>query len=260
MIFTDEVYHWKKPGVRNLFRENFGDYLARVVSNYIKRKNNLRKPKKNIRLVSIGSVLHHQKERSIIWGSGWNGKIDIKQAPVDVLFQHDYRALRGNLTKTFLTNLDIPLKGDLALGDPALLMPLFYTPVKNRKDTKPAWLPNMNEINRPYNKKNLQFISPFSKWSNVIDYLYSCQFVITSSLHGLILCEAYDIPVKFIMPNNSEAEFKYLDYFTGTGRKLTFNGKFYTDDEISTDVGVEPPKLEFDTQHLYNSFPFDLYE
>ena len=162
MIFADEIYHWKKPGVRYLLRENFGDYLARVISKYIKRKHNLKKPNRNIRLVSIGSVLHHQKEKCIIWGSGWNGKIDIKQAPQNVLIQHDYRALRGELTKSFLKDLNIPIKNELPLGDPALLMPLFYTPVKNRRDTKPAWLPNMNEITRYYDKDNLHLINPFA--------------------------------------------------------------------------------------------------
>ena len=51
-------------------------------------------------------------------------------------------------------------------------------------------------------------------------------FVISSSLHGIIISEAYGIPARIIRPDDFFADkfwqyeplFKYEDYYYGTGR------------------------------------------
>lgn len=49
--------------------------------------------------------------------------------------------------------------------------------------------------------------------------LSSCQFIVSSSLHGLIIADAYGIPSVFWNELGEENEWKFLDYFEGVGRK-----------------------------------------
>lgn len=58
-----------------------------------------------------------------------------------------------------------------------------------------------------------------NEWQKWIDELCSCDCVISSSLHGLIIAEAYGIPtlwVKFSDEINGD-DFKFYDYYASIG-------------------------------------------
>jgi pyruvyltransferase len=62
----------------------------------------------------------------------------------------------------------------------------------------------------------------YRNWKDVIDQICSCQFIISSSLHGLIAAEAYNIPnqwVEFKEPlvNDTSRRFKFHDFFLSMG-------------------------------------------
>ena len=59
-------------------------------------------------------------------------------------------------------------------------------------------------------------------YKEVIDEILKCNKIVSSSLHGIVLAEAYGIPAKWekysddVLGNG----FKFRDYLSGTGRTL----------------------------------------
>ena len=56
-------------------------------------------------------------------------------------------------------------------------------------------------------------------WKGFIDEIVSAKLVISSSLHGIILDDAYGIPCVLLNDTESLDMFKYEDYYLSTGRK-----------------------------------------
>ena len=87
--------------------------------------------------------------------------------------------------------------------------------------------------------------------------LLQADFVISASLHGIVLAEAYGIPAIYFNSKNSETLFKYNDYYHGTGRT-----KFHTGHSIEECLDLGGNSL-FDIQtiqkNLMNSFPIELW-
>jgi pyruvyltransferase len=71
-----------------------------------------------------------------------------------------------------------------------------------------------------HTKTNLHEIDILTNdYSFFIDELVASEFVISSSLHGIILSEAYGIPCVLYLPKDTNNTlFKYEDYYYSTGR------------------------------------------
>lgn len=202
---------------------NFGDELSKFITSSLinKDKYQIVYNEKNIEtnMICIGSYIHAAKENTIIYGSGI--RLDIKE-------QHKYsnldvRSVRGPLTEKFLIkkkNIKVPK----IYGDPALLLPLFYKPVfiENLKNKIGIIAHKSNYKNFENLKLDNQFhlINPQDKWENVINKLYSCKYILSSSLHGLICSDAYNKPNLWIDKFKlEEGDFKFKDYFLSQQRK-----------------------------------------
>ncbi len=52
--------------------------------------------------------------------------------------------------------------------------------------------------------------------------MVDCKFLFSSSLHGLIFADAFDVPTAWLrnasLPSHAEGSFKYEDYLLSTGR------------------------------------------
>lgn len=65
-------------------------------------------------------------------------------------------------------------------------------------------------------------------WKQFIDQIVQCDKIASSSLHGIIIAEAYGVPaiwLKSYSGNIIGQKFKFHDYLTGTGRKEQNYGK-----------------------------------
>lgn len=202
----------------------------------------------NRRLVSIGSVMHLARDADVIWGSGINGKHMHEQLPFS---QVDIRAVRGHLTRELLQK-----QGHFVpdvLGDPGLLVGELWPFMKRCEPRYPLTIiPNLNDL-RDY-KASQDVLDPRSDLKACLTRIAESEFVVGSSLHGIIVAESLGVPARLIS-SSVEPTFKYEDYYLGSGR----NG-FKTAKNLNQalDLGGESP-LKWDSGPLLDSFPFDLW-
>ncbi len=196
---------------------NFGDVLSPVILNYMVKDNyNLKLVKKtdNNKLLAVGSILRKLTKYNIVWGSGaiLNNEII---APKGCVFL----AVRGPLTRKLIKNADVPE----IYGDPAILMPEIYTPNKVNYDSKVLVLPHYVDFDlMSFKNDKIKKLNIKRLWTRIIDYINASDIVITSSLHGIIVSEAYNKKVIWIKSPSEKiigGDFKFQDYFQSTNRK-----------------------------------------
>lgn len=245
-----ELFYWKsKQGV------NFGDYLSSVIVTKIAVDRGYfldEQLTKQKRLLAIGSVLHFARNNDIIWGSGVNGKVDPK---LHTFKQLDVRAVRGPLTRRYLMQrgIDVPE----IYGDPALLLPKLLTTrfKRNPETAQGTWIvPNLHDL--PLMTKAQNVISPLQPWWKVVKQIIAAEYIISSSLHGLILADAFGVPCRYLRISETESMLKYEDYALGVGRE-----KLQYATSINSAMNMGPmPLVHADTGNLLNAFPFDIWE
>jgi len=195
---------------------NFGDELSRVL---IERMIH-RTPKKSLenrpRLLAIGSIVHFAKDGDTIRGSGINGKhLNKKDYPFK---QIDIRAVRGPLTRNFL--LELGFEVPEVYGDPALLLPYFFPEFKKNPIREYLIIPHISEMH--FFRPDPHVAYPTEPWHQIVQKIVESKKVISSSLHGVIVAEAFGIPAILLRLTDHEPLFKFIDYYQGTGRN-TFN-------------------------------------
>ena len=212
------------------------------------------------RVGCVGSILHLLPHNSDVLGCGWNGKINLTEEIKQKLKNLDIYGLRGPLTKKFLIDNvpDIKFSDQLFFGDPAILISeILPKKVGQVGDGRSIWLPNLNEINRPYSS-DLKFVSPYSHWRSVVQQICSAKSIVTSSLHGLIIGEVYGKDVRLVLPSKSETQFKYIDYLQGTGRSdyQTLDHAIELEEIITPNSGMQFSKPVLPTENLIAGFEF----
>ena len=81
--------------------------------------------------------------------------------------------------------------------------------------------PVIQEIRQKYADEILIIdLAQYERWTDVIDQICSCEKILSSSLHGIIVSDAYQVPNCWIelTGNISGGHFKYLDYAASVGR------------------------------------------
>lgn len=261
---------WINQRGDKLFPYNFGDdinfHLVKHLSG--KRVINIRDtfitwlPIKNY--ICIGSVIEwFTDNNSILWGCGASpGTAPLKHKPKMVL------AVRGPLTRKYLLSQGVACPE--VYGDPGLLMPMMY-PCKKEKKYKIGIIPHFLDYNLP-NVKELKRkhgdICIIKLWGGelqtIIDKMNECEIIASSSLHGLIISDAYGIPNVWIRLSNEKSgsggDFKYQDYFASVGRQetvpLDFRNNHDIDISIIADKAKEYKNIVFDATPLLRSCPF----
>lgn len=214
-------------------------------------------------IVCIGSVIDCCNERSIIWGTGAiSDSIVMYHKPKHIC------AVRGPLTRRKL--LEFGIDCPEVYGDPALLLPLIYTP-KTGKKYKYGFIPHYIDYDLPQVVKFreehpeiffIKFVG-YTSWRNVIDQINSCEKIISSSLHGLIVSDAYGIPnVRILLSDNIVGgDFKYKDYFGGVERK--YRNPVDCRTKIEFDRIIDElryyERIKFDPKKLLETFPYKLH-
>ena len=177
--------------------ENFGDQLSPLIFKYFSQQHPTHcgihvKEKK---YVAVGSILNHARKNDIVWGSGIANANDNIQEGIDI------RAVRGPLSRKRCQQLNIACPE--IYGDPAIILSSIYKPKVDKK-YKIGFTPHVVDYDICYSKykhhKNSIVIDFRKSPQQIIHDMLSCDYIVSSSLHGLIVADSYKIPnlwVKF---------------------------------------------------------------
>src|SRR5690606_20184336 len=131
---------------------------------------------------------------------GRNGKVPDTAHTFEAL---DVRALRGPLTHRWLSSR-VSLPDVLPYGDPALLVPHIFDlsgPLfRSDAESTPQEIiiPNLNDVHSVPERLRHLIVDPTLPWYVVVDKIKRASAVYTSSLHGLILADAFAKPVALL--------------------------------------------------------------
>lgn len=247
------LFYWKEGNFIN-----FGDYLSLKIVERIagtpSKVYNKRTPNQDRKLLALGSILYFANQNDVVWASGINGKrLDKKDYRFTDL---DVRAVRGPLTRAFLFD-NFGIAAPEIYGDPALLIPYLFPEFKKSENPQHPYIiiSHYDDVHFFQDNTDGRVVYCTEPWDVIINKILDSHFVISSSLHGVIVAEAYGIPARLLRLSEKEGLFKFLDYYQGTGRD---NFTFATSVEEALLMGGEP-EYRCDIEKLYNSFPFDFW-
>ncbi len=263
-VFVQMSVKWKGLSLQ---KYNFGDDLNVFLLEELTGKKVLKYGEflhlRKCNILAIGSIVENYSNKdSIIWGSG------AIEGEKKIVAPHKVCAVRGPLTQKFLEETGV--KVPHVYGDPALLLPLIYNPHNIEKKYKMGIIPHYVDYKLPYVEEfrkehpEILFIDlqNYKKWHDIIDQILSCEKIISSSLHGLILSDAYGIPN--IRVNFSDkivgGNFKYDDYNLAvrqcTIEPIVFNGCIETERLDSNFQSYRPIKI--DVKKMLTTCPFTI--
>ena len=220
-------------------RPNFGDQLAPLLLSRFADIDVQWDTISHSQLVTVGSILEHVPPLwdGYILGAGKlfdNSRLYIGSART--------LGVRGPLSAR-------GLKGNLVLADPGLLADELIAPqtrtidlgiVPHWSDKKLAHDPRFTG-----HKWSTVIIDPASDPLNVITAIGQCKKIVSSSLHGLIVADAWGIPRRF----------EYCHGFDGEGGQFKFN-----DYSASIDAAIEPGKLFLANRNLIENKKHQLWD
>lgn len=197
---------------------NIGDVLNVSLIEHYSKKQVVKPPAlQHFRhYLAVGSIIQSMNHNSIVLGSGL---IDPKLLE-NIKAHGDIRAVRGKLTKQhieqkFGITLDVPL------GDAALLYPRIYNPdtiITHEFGLVLHYVDEDHPIKEVVEKMGGRIISVRQYPNSFIDEIKSCKKILSSSMHGLILADAYKIPNKRLILSDKivGGDFKFSDYYSTT--------------------------------------------
>ncbi len=235
--------------------KNFGDILGPKIIKHLSGKDAVYSGKPSGRILTVGSIMHCARSGDIVWGSGLHHKTSKCQKGVNVV------AARGPRSKSILDRLGF--KNIKAFGDPAVLLPyIFKVDVKVKYDI--GIIPHYVDHKRILDNvkdTNINIINIKDDVENVIKEICKCRNIFSSSMHGIIAAEAYDIPTVWLQISDkiSSKTWKYWDYYESTGRSnmvcIDWRNKIDIDNTLSqiSRFGISQYK---DHEKLLMSFPY----
>lgn len=245
-----ELFFWRPDDGRL----NFGDYLSQVVVDAAAASHGLRlcqEVHRHQRMVAIGSILHLTKPGDVVWGSGINGRKGQELPGTNNL---DVRAVRGPYTREVLQGQGIAVPE--IFGDPAILLPtLLKGALRPGKSIEVGFVPNLHDLTLGSPMVGAELINPYMSWNRCIEAIMGAKLIVASSLHGLIMAEAFGIPARYVRLSQSENMFKYRDYYAGSGRE---EFAFATSVAEAIEMGGERPPVHH-IDRLLGAFPVDLW-
>lgn len=231
---------------------NFGDEMSPIIVNKITNREIINSSGSNEKsLIAIGSYIQKAKNNDIIWGSG----VRTVDQPIEYT-NLIVKAVRGPITKRYLENLSIQVPD--VFGDPGLLYAKLFDINKDLDYIdKIGFIPHYTSLDEYKNNKlsNINIISPVDKPDIVLSKIKSCKYIISSSLHGLIVADSYNIPNYWLYDKIlNEGTLKFEDYFASQNRQL----KMHNSIEDILKSNFEDYGNKINLHLLLNSFPKEL--
>lgn len=249
--------------------KNFGDALNPFIGEFFSGKKvinanvNDSVTRDDTVYLVCGSSLTFAQMPTEVWGSAiltprWN----LKAIPKKV------HAVRGPLTRKYL--LDRGVKCPEVYGDPGLLCPMFFRPSSLEKKYTFGLIPHVvdKKIVSSWDlPEEVLVIDIEEDFQTIVDKLNSCKYILSSSLHGLILSDAYKLSSLYVtisgVPIAKGKSFKFKDYFLSIGKDY-YDPLLLTQDRFRNLSKIRRMcreyKLDIDLKKLVDACPFNLKE
>ena len=242
--------------ILKLLENKFGCYVDKVpiLNLAVKERGN-----DEICLFNLGSIFHMVKSGDHIWGTGINPNI-LNQ--YNTMTNLTFYSVRGPKSEKLVRKY-LHVSSPIGHGDPGFLIPFLYPEYRNRNTASgkmmrtsipTASMPiptsihmkNNNNTNDANNSSSLRIcfvphaqdmmypelkllatkdlVLVKNSWRMVLDTLKDCDYIASSSLHGIVAADSMGIPSCWFQFNGSttsrtEGLFKYLDYYATINRK-----------------------------------------
>jgi hypothetical protein len=251
-------------------KPNFGDVLGPMIVEAVTGRpaiNTRSFPSQDPGLFTVGSIAGHLRRKGArIWGSGLIGELSAdKAAELGARTPRSIHAVRGVHTRRVMQDA-LGWQVPEVYGDPALLLPRFYAP-RPAPDTagKVVIVPHyMHRHLLPHDLPDgVSVVDVRQGPEVVIDQIVSARACISSSLHGLAVAHAWEVPWTWLRVHDLRLrgdDFKFEDFFTvldrGTVSVVELAGsEIGTQDWTSTALSGWVPRSTFDAERLLASFP-----
>lgn len=171
---------------------NFGD----ILNPYVVEKITGLPPilgQKGVDVLAIGSTIRFARDGAAVWGAG-TPRLTDRLNP-----RANYLAVRGPLTAQLVEQCGgAPPR---VLGDPAALLPRLYRPRRAAPRYRLGVVLHHAHMGRVHVDEDVKSISVlragYAGIEAFIDELLQCERILSSSLHGLIVSQAYGIPAQW---------------------------------------------------------------
>lgn len=200
--------------------------------------------------------MHFANQESLVWGSGMIARRKLFKAPPKRI-----HSVRGKLTRRILEKNGV--KCPDVYGDVSMLYRNFYSPnIKTQEKIGiiPHYVDQTNPLLSTLAKiDNVRILDINTETNVFIDDVLACSKVLSSSLHGLIVCDMYGVPNRRVRFSDKiiGKNFKYFDYFSSVKRRyeraksITSKGSFRR-----ACRGRFNDRIDIDLDLLLNTCPF----
>lgn len=206
------VYYWNKYA-------NFGDRLTSLLLKRFTGLDSEWSQPHGADLVMVGSIMHHLPKhfKGVIAGIG-----KLHETTSNIFPEAKTIGLRGYLSAK-------GIKGNIAIGDPALLADELVPLVDKEYDLGivPHWSDDQLAQTPVFQQFKPLIIDVTDDPLWVITQICRCHKIVTSSLHGAILADAFGIPRRIELaprmkthPHEEGGVFKWRDYLSSIGEEL----------------------------------------
>lgn len=254
------VFWYGNKTSSDLHMRNWGDIITPVLINKIANITELERKLGPGKHLVVGSIMHRLSAGDTVWGTG---AVSPKHIPKPLPRKVDFRAVRGPLTRKALIAMgaDVPE----IYGDPALLTSYLFKSKDSKIKHKIGIIPHYVDLPKmiPLLKKladdpSSLVIDVCGGIGPVIEAVCSCERIVSSSLHGLVLGDAYGKRVAWLQVDGGTGlvgrDFKFEDYLASTGRE-PIKSK-YTSGGTLLDINWLPPAV-IDLVPLLRACPFN---
>jgi pyruvyltransferase len=253
----NEIWNWGDAISPTIYK-----LLTHCDPNVIDYRNYTSEP----HLIICGSTLRWVSKTSIVWGAG--------AIAAEALFMQrgekplQVAAVRGPLTRQRFIDAGVPCPK--VYGDPALLFSNYYHPAVEPEfelGIIPHYIdqdaPALQHLAKDKRVKILDITQKGvdEKIYSFIDDVARCKRIASSSLHGIILADSYEIPSLWLEFSNKVVGkgFKFHDYFQSVGRTDNAPTQM-TDDkpevgDIIRFIDRKEIRIKFKAHRLLSSFP-----
>lgn len=227
---------------------NIGDVISPLIVGALSGTTIVQADKRDHpKLLAVGSIMQYARAGDVVWGSGCIASdFKLKTTRLKVC------AVRGPRTRGILQQQGVECPE--VYGDPAILLPSILDVGAVPKTHALGIVPHYSDAHLvKVDDPGVRVISVTDGPEAFVRQLLSCDRIVSSSLHGIILAEAYGVAADWVKlsGNLMGGDFKFHDYYEGTGRTVA---RPLAAEELYAERDIAPP--QFASQELIRAFPY----